>query len=112
MPAHVALHIGCESIECGAEVVDRAVGMVAGSATHDLVRPSTDSGQVAAIGVARGQPLHGLGDGAKPEDTRPALAGALAGEVAHDPRRLADAAPVAAEHADHAASDRDVLRAE
>ncbi len=98
-----------EDGESTAHQVDGTVGVAAGTAPVHLGQPAVQSPQESGIGLAAGEARHVVSDGRQAVDARPALAGALLGQVVRDASCLGDAAGVRSEddHDAHACGGAD-----
>src|SRR5205814_453746 len=98
-----------EDVERRCEEHDRAVGVLARASAADLARPALESSEVvrarAPLRDARGC----VGEAPQAEEAWSALRRAFRGEIAHDPGRLADGASGGRKHADHAATEPEIL---
>src|SRR5438105_33177 len=96
-----------KDIEGARQHADGSVGMLTGAAARDLLAHAREPG-VGGLRVPSscGNSLNRARECVEAEEARSALAGALAGEVAEDPRRLDDAAASFREDGDHARSER------
>jgi hypothetical protein len=81
--------------------VHRSIGMTARSTSVHLIQTTMQPHDVFAGSFAAGQSGHIVSDGGEPVDARTALTGALAGQVACDPRRLGETAGCLSEHRNH-----------
>ena len=88
----VCVRVGCERPQRRGCHPHRAVGVTARSAPLDLAEPALHPPERVTLRPRGCQLAEVIGDRRQPEHARPALLGALAGQVAQDPRRVGEPA--------------------
>ena len=101
----VPFELACEDAHGARHERDRTVRVTAGAAVRDLGEPPAKH-RVVGLPARAGELGQIAGDRGETVDARPALARALVGEVARDPRSLDDAAGATRKGDDRARAER------
>src|SRR6476660_7871513 len=102
----MAVELLAEDAERARDERGDAVGVAAGAASRDLREPPAEDGFRRHLSSAVCELLEALCDRSEAVDARPALSGALLGEVPRDARRLGDATCVGGKDDDRARAER------
>lgn len=100
----VRRHVRAEDGEGAPDQAHGTVGVSAGTPSVHLAESALQPRHETPVCLSAGEKSKVVGDGRKPEDTWPALTGALTGEVAGDTCRLGHSTGLLSQDGDHADS--------